>query len=173
MCTVILRGGPACDEKLVQTVRRELEGVGTDPQYRLIDVAGRDRPGATAIGLVVGESSAYAVDLLRTPAQWRVHVSDLEVIVESPKPGATTALRTMIAFQAVGASPGSSYPGAELWIDGWHVDGNLAMVAEDDEGVDRIRWSRRAKVPPGRHVLVGGVRLWGEVAVRAWLFTAQ
>jgi hypothetical protein len=139
------------------------------------------------IGVVSGDSpAAYAVPVARGKTQWSIDDEERLWSFANPpravlqRPDAATALpggRTEISFFASADRPGSNYPNAELWIDSRHVDGRLDIPPFDPEGerfdTERIRWIGAARLLPGRHVMVAGVKGDGGISANAWVLTVR
>ena len=93
------------------------------------------------------------------------------IVLNRPDPAAVLASgRTAISLTAWMADPGSSYPNAELWIDSRHVDGrteDLDYFQSRSDGFERVRWVGAARLSPGRHVMVVGVR--PDLEAREWV----
>jgi hypothetical protein len=93
-------------------------------------------------------------------------------VLERPDPATVLPSgRTEISFTASAERPGSNYPNAELWIDSRHVDGRLDTGGDLDPV--RVRWIGTARLLPGRHVMVAGVKGDGGVSANAWVLTVR
>lgn len=122
------------------------------------------------------------------------------IVLEHPDPATVLASgRTAISFLTYDYTTGSVYPGAELWIDGRHVDGHLDCVCGDvpdrraecscptsprrrganpdyeKAGYETMRWIGAARLRPGRHVMVAAVRGDGPGldGANAWVLTVR
>ena len=186
MCRLL--GPRPCKKALVKNnllpaVRAEMRGLKGELHYGAIDVGAPEA--RIVIGVVSGDSPvAYAVPVARGTTQWSI--DDEETLGPTPpravleRPDPATPLesgRTQISFTASADRPGSNYPNAELWIDSRHVDGRLDIPPFDPEGErfdpETIRWIGTARLVPGRHVMVAGVKGDGGVSANAWVLTVR
>jgi hypothetical protein len=196
----------ACDEAFVESklpnIRAEMRGLTGELQYGAVGQGPRG-----VIGVVSGESSAaYAVKVFRGITQWviareaRYVPGVAPIVLEHPDPATVLASgRTAISFLTYDYTTGSVYPGAELWIDGRHVDGHLDCVCGDvpdrraecscptsprrrganpdyeKAGYETMRWIGAARLRPGRHVMVAAVRGDGPGldGANAWVLTVR
>lgn len=173
------------ENRLLPLVRAEMRGLKGDLRYGAIDIGAPEA--RVVIGVVSGESpSAYAVPVARGRTQWSIddeeglweHAPPPRAVLERPDPRAALASgRTAISFTASAYRPGSNYPNAELWIDSRHVDGRLDIPPFDPEGAPfdagRVRWIGAARLLPGRHVMVAGVKGDGGISANAWVLTVR
>ncbi|MGH3083769.1 MAG: hypothetical protein ACRDNP_06855, partial [Gaiellaceae bacterium] len=98
-----------------------------------------------------------------------------KIVLNDPNPAAVLASgRTDIAFTAWAYTPGSVYPYAALWIDSRQVNGRLDIGPDKGFALQRVRWIGAARLLPGRHVMVAGVRSGtGELPASAWILTVR
>jgi hypothetical protein len=172
------------EKNLLPAVRAEMRGLKGEIHYGAIDLGLTEA--RVVIGVVTGESpDAYAVPVARGKTQWSI--DDEELLSDRPSPTAVllhpnpaTVLaqgRTKISVLASADRPGSNYPNAELWIDSRHVDGRIVIPPFDPEGeqfdAERVRWVGAARLRPGRHVMVAGVKGDGGVSANAWVLTVR
>jgi hypothetical protein len=172
------------EKNLLPAVRAEMRGLKGKIHYGAIDLGLTEA--RVVIGVVTGESpDAYAVPIARGKTQWSI--DDEELLWDRPSPRAVllhpnpaTVLaqgRTKISVLASADRPGSNYPNAELWIDSRHVDGRIVIPPFDPEGerfdAERVRWVGAARLRPGRHVMVAGVKGDGGVSANAWVLTVR
>jgi hypothetical protein len=184
MCRLL--GPRPCSTALVKKrvlplVRAEMRGLKGDLRYGAIDIGAPEA--RSVIGVVSGESpSAYAVPVARGKTQWSIDDEETSwefappprAVLERPDPAtALTSGRTAISFTATAHRPGSNYPNAELWIDSRHVNGRLDMIGGEYPDVEEIRWIGAARLLPGRHVMVAGVRGDGGISANAWVLTVR
>jgi hypothetical protein len=173
------------EKRLLPLVREEMRGLKGDLRYGAINIGAPEA--RIVIGVVSGDSpAAYAVPVARGKTQWSIDDEERLWSFANPpravlqRPDAATALpggRTEISFFASADRPGSNYPNAELWIDSRHVDGRLDIPPFDPEGerfdTERIRWIGAARLLPGRHVMVAGVKGDGGISANAWVLTVR
>jgi hypothetical protein len=189
MCQLL--GPRACNKALVKNrvlphVRAEMRGLKGDLHYGAIDIGAPEA--RIVIGVVSGGShAAYAVPVARGKTQWSIDDEELlsqfsrppNAVLEGPDPTIVLPTgRTKISFTASADRPGSNYPGAELWIDSRHVDGRLDIPAALDTHaeqavLEKVRWIGTARLRPGRHVMVAGVKGDGGVSANAWVLTVR
>jgi hypothetical protein len=191
MCRLL--GPRPCEKALVKkdllpAARAEMRGLRGELHYGAIDIGAREA--RIVIGFVSGDSPlAYAVPVARGKTQWSIddeeNLSANLPFAPPPKaalerPNSATTLpsgRTDISFIASAYRPGSNYPNAELWIDSRHVDGRLdeapAVDIPADADLERMRWTGATRLPPGRHVMVAGVKGDGGVSANAWVLTVR
>lgn len=188
MCRLLYpRGGCAASDRKAYTkprflrhVRAEMRGLNGSLRYGAIAITDPGLTHRVVIGVVSGESPvAYAVPVRRGMIQWSISVEAYpfyaphfapKIVLDHPDPSAVLASgRTAISFTASVLDPGSSYPNAELWIDSRHVNGRLERGPSGN--VERVRWIGTARLLPGRHVMVAGVR--PDLAANAWLLTVR
>lgn len=158
-----------------------MRGLNGELRYGAVDIA----RGYSLIGVVSGESpTAYAVPVARGMIQWTIgqecvnllYPADslyppTQIVLERPNPAiALRSGRTEISFTAWTLDTGSGYPNAALWIDGRHVNGRLEPGPNRSRRI-RLRWIGAARLRPGRHVMVAGVR--GRITARAWVLTVR
>jgi len=162
-----------------------MRGLKGDLHYGAIDIGAPEA--RIVIGVVSGDSpAAYAVPVARGKTQWSIDDEERQAGFAPPpkavleRPNLTTALpsgRTRISFIASAYRPGSNYPNAELWIDSRHVNGRLdyapSVDIPADADLERIRWIGAARLLPGRHVMVAGVKGDGGVSANAWVLTVR
>jgi hypothetical protein len=175
-----------CKKALVETrllplVRAEMRGLKGDLHYGAIDIGAPEA--RIVIGAVSGESpAAYAVPVARGTTQWSIDDEEglwpfappPRAVLERPDPrAALPSGLTAISFTASAHRPGSNYPNAELWIDSRHVKGRLEMIGGEYPDLEEIRWIGGARLLPGRHVMVAGVKGDGGVSANAWLLTVR
>jgi hypothetical protein len=172
-------------KSVLPAVRAEMRGLKGELHYGAINIGAPEA--RIVIGVVSGDSPfAYAVPVARGKTQWSIDDEELlwkftrppKAVLERPDP--TAALpsgRTRISFTASADRPGSNYPNAELWIDSRHADGRLDIPPFDPEGerfdAETIRWIGTARLVPGRHVMVAGVKGDGGVSANAWVLTVR
>jgi hypothetical protein len=173
------------EKRLLPLVRAEMRGLKGDLRYGAINIGASEA--RIVIGVVSGDSpAAYAVPVARGKTQWSIDdeeglwpwATPPRAVLERPDPSAALAPgRTAISFAASADRPGSNYPNAELWIDSRHVDGRLDIPPFDPEGErfdpERVRWIGAARLRPGRHVMVAGVKGDGGVSANAWVLTVR
>jgi hypothetical protein len=186
MCRLL--GPRPCNKALVENrllplVRAEMTGLKGDLRYGAIDIGAPEA--RRVIGVVSGDSSAaYAVPVARGKTQWSIDDEEAflwprdgqlpRVVLERPDPSvALGSGRIAISFTASSYRPGSNYPNAELWIDSRHVNGRLDMMGKEYLDVEEIRWIGAARLLPGRHVMVAGVKGDGGVSANAWVLTVR
>lgn len=186
MCRLL--GPRPCKKALVETrllplVRAEMRGLKGDLHYGAIDIGAPEA--RIVIGVVSGDSpAAYAVPVARGKTQWSIDdeealfwgrdVPPPRAVLERPDPSAALASgRTAISFTASAHRPGSNYPNAELWIDSRHVNGRLDGIGDEYRDMEEIRWIGAARLLPGRHVMVAGVKGDGGVSANAWVLTVR
>jgi hypothetical protein len=167
--------------RVLPLVRAEMRGLNGDLHYGAIDIGAPEA--RIVIGVVSGDSpSAYAVPVVRGRTQWSVddeeglwpHAPPPRAVLERPDPRAALASgRTAISFTASAHRPGSNYPNAELWIDSRHVDGRVDLMGKEYLDAEEIRWIGTARLLPGRHVMVAGVKGDGGVSANAWVLTVR
>ena len=158
-----------------------MRGLRGDLHYGAIDIGAPEA--RIVIGVVSGDSPvAYAVPVARGTTQWSIDDEErLDVFAEPPRavlvrPDPATTLpsgRTQITFIASAERPGSNYPNAELWIDSRHIDGRLDVGPEQGFESEAVRWIGAARLLPGRHVMVAGVKGDGGVSANAWVLTVR
>jgi hypothetical protein len=188
------RKGPRpCNKEVVRNrvlpgVRAEMRGLKGELHYSAINIGAPEA--RIVIGVVSGDSPiAYAVPVARGKTQWSIDDEELNLdwphpppapkaVLEQPDP--TAALpsgRTRISFTASANRPGSNYPNAELWIDSRHVDGHLDLAPArshvEHGDLEVVRWIGAARLLPGRHVMVAGVKGDGGVSANAWVLTVR
>jgi hypothetical protein len=184
MCRLL--GPRPCKKALVKNrvlplVRAEMRGLKGDLRYGAIDIGAPEA--RIVIGVVSGESpAAFAVPVARGKTQWSIDdeerlwtfVQPPSAVLERPDPATVLPSgRTEISFTASAERPGSNYPNAELWIDSRHVDGRLDTGPANAFAAERVRWIGAARLLPGRHVMVAGVKGDGGVSANAWVLTVR
>jgi hypothetical protein len=191
MCRLL--GPRPCNKAVVKNrvlpaVRAEMRGLKGELHYGAINIGAPEA--RIVIGVVSGDSPiAYAVPVARGKTQWSIDDEELNLdwphpppapkaVLEQPDP--TAALpsgRTRISFTASANRPGSNYPNAELWIDSRHVDGHLDLAPArshvEHGDLEVVRWIGAARLLPGRHVMVAGVKGDGGVSANAWVLTVR
>jgi len=186
MCRLLsTRTCTSVESRLLPLVRAEMRGLKGDLHYGAIDIGAPEA--RIVIGVVSGDSpAAYAVPVARGKTQWSIDDEERQAGFAPPpkavleRPNLTTALPsggTRISFIASAYRPGSNYPNAELWIDSRHVNGRLdyapSVDIPADADLERIRWIGAARLLPGRHVMVAGVKGDGGVSANAWVLTVR
>lgn len=143
-------------------IRAEMRGLKGELRYGAVNV-GR---GHTLIGVVSGDSaSAYAVPVSRGSRQWGVRPepsgdpppSSQHVLLKQPDPGRTLArgpTRVSFTLSSPGVGPGNSgYVYPDVWINGRPVEGRFQVEAQR-MSFSRVRWTRLARLSPGRNIMV-------------------
>jgi hypothetical protein len=186
MCRLLsTRNCTLVESKLLPLVRAEMRGLTGDVRYGAIDIGAPEA--RIVIGVVSSDSpAAYAVPVARGKNQWSIDDEERLSSGNAPRavlarPDPASALpsgRTKIAFSASANRPGSNYPMAELWIDSRHVDVRQDYPPGFDPEVERfdadtVRWIGTARLVPGRHVMVVGVKGDGGVSANAWVLTVR
>jgi hypothetical protein len=184
MCRLL--GPRPCKNALVENrvlplVRAEMRGLKGDLDYGAIDIGAPEA--RIVIGVVSGDSpAAYAVPVARGRTQWSIDdeeglwpwATPPRAVLERPDPSAALAHgRTPISFTASADRPGSNYPNAELWIDSRHVGGRLDIDGDEYRDMAEVRWIGAARLLPGRHVMVAGLKGDGGVSANAWVLTVR
>ena len=165
-----------CSSSLVKTslfphVREEMKGLTGTLRYGAVNVAN----GYTLFGVVSGDSAeAYSVPVARGMQQWSVRKeSAARIVLDRPDPPIARARgRTEISF-TTWAPMGSGYPITSLWIDSRRVKVRRDVIGPIEDGLTRAHWTAVARLLPGRHLLVAGVRGHGALEARAWVVTVR
>jgi hypothetical protein len=165
-----------CSTSLVRTsvfprVREEMQGLTGALHYGAVNVAN----GYTLFGVVSGDSAeAYSVPVARGMQQWSVRKeSAARIVLDRPDPAIALASGpTEISF-TTWAPMGSGYPITALWIDSRRVKVRRNVLGPLKDGLTRAHWTAAARLLPGRHVLVAGVRGHGALEARAWVVTVR
>jgi hypothetical protein len=171
------------ENRLLPAARAEMRGLQGELRYGAINIGASEA--RIVIGVVSGDSpAAYAVPVARGKTQWSIDDEETlmwrrgvplpKAVLERPDPSAALASgRMAISFIASAYRPGSNYPNAELWIDSRHVDGRLDINEDEYLDIEEVRWIGAARLGPGRHVMVAGVKGDGGVSANAWVLTIR
>ena len=187
MCRLL--GPRPCKKALVETgllphARAEMRGLKGDLRYGAVDIGAPEA--RIVIGVVSGESpAAYAVPVARGKTQWSIDDEEAlywegetshlpRAVLERPDlTAASPSGRVAISIVGEAERSGSNYPNTEVWIDSRHVDGRLDIGPAKAFELERVRWIGAARLLPGRHVMVAGVKGEGGVSANAWVLTVR